>query len=395
MMSGTSESTARNLTQPLLTALESVLADAQKPVSLHQPQFVGREWEYVKDCIDTGWVSSVGCYVTRFEQMLAEFTGAPYAVATVNGTAALHICLMLAGVEASDEVIVPALTFIATANAVCYCGAIPHFADSSLLTLGLDPEKLNTHLRESTVIRGGEAFNRISGRRIRAVVPMHTFGHPVDMEPLLEVAERYGLAVVEDAAESIGSYYKGRHTGIFGKINSLSFNGNKVITTGGGGAILTSDPELGRLAKHLTTTARMPHAWSFLHDQIGYNYRLPNLNAAMGCAQMELLPRFLAKKRALAHRYHEALSGIAGLSVFIEPAFARSNYWLNALILDADFAEERDSLLEATNAQGYQTRPVWTLMHRLPMFKSCPRMALDTSELLERRLINLPSSACL
>lgn len=378
----------------IVDALNSVLPKGHGAVALHEPSFRGNEWAYAKECLDTGWVSSVGKFVDRFERDLAEFTGVKHAVAVVNGTAALHVCLRLVGVAREDEVLIPTLTFIATANAVSYCGAIPHFVDSEESTLGLDPHKLGEYLGEIAEIRGEDCFNKKTGRRIKAVVPMHAFGHPVDLDPLVEVCSRFRLELIEDAAESLGSYYKGRHTGNWGKVSALSFNGNKIITTGGGGAILTNDAEIGKLAKHLTTTARVPHKWSFIHDQVGYNYRLPNINAALGCAQLEQLPEFIKSKRAVAESYIKAFAGITGIRVFTEQEFAQSNYWLNVLLLDRRFAERRDALLEATNSQGIMTRPAWTLMHELEMYKSCPKMdGLDTAKDIERRLVNIPSSA--
>jgi perosamine synthetase len=378
----------------LLKALSSCLPE-QSRIGLHEPVFQGNEWKYLKECLDTGWVSSAGKYVERFEQQLAAYTGVDRAVATVNGTSALHVCLKLVGVEQGDEVLVPALSFVATANAVSYCGAIPHFVDSDEYTLGLDPPKLKDYLEEIAAIRNDQCYNRQTGRRIRAVVPMHTFGHPVDIDPLIEVCQQYRLELVEDAAESLGSYYKGRHTGCFGRLAALSFNGNKIVTTGGGGAILTNDQELGRIAKHITTTAKLPHKWAFVHDQTGYNYRLPNINAALGCAQIEQLPDFLTKKRALAERYQKVFANIEGVRYFTEPGFARSNYWLNAILLDREIADQRDAILDLTNANGLMTRPAWTLMHKLPMYQDCPRMDLSTAEDLEARLINLPSSVFL
>lgn len=380
----------------IINALKAVLPTGGAPISLHEPSFAGNEWVYVKECLDTGWVSSVGKFVDRFEQQLADYTGVKHAVAVVNGTAALHVCLKLVGVEQGDEVLIPTLTFIATANAVSYCSAIPHFVDSDETTLGMDPKKLELYLQDIAEIRPTGCFNKKTGRRIKAVLPMHTFGHPVDLDPLVEVCRRYQLELVEDAAESLGSYYKDRHTGNWGRISALSFNGNKVITTGGGGAILTNDEQLGKLAKHLTTTARVPHKWSFIHDQIGYNYRLPNINAALGCAQLEQLPDFIKNKRALAEKYQKTFAGIAGIRFFTESGFARSNYWLNALLFDKGFAQHMDALLEVTNSQGIMTRPVWTLMHTLEMYKSCPRMDdLSVAEDIEQRLINIPSSAYL
>lgn len=382
------------LVTQILAALHQVLPE-KSFLSLHEPSFAGNEWVYVKECLDTGWVSSVGKFVDRFEQQLADYTGVKRAVAVVNGTAALHVCLRLVGVEPGDEVLIPTLTFIATANAVSYCGAIPHFVDSEEKTLGLDPAKLADYLADIAEIRPRGCFNKASGRRIKAVVPMHAFGHPVDLDPMVEVCERYRLELVEDAAESLGSFYKDRHTGNWGKVSALSFNGNKVITTGGGGAILTNDEELGKFAKHLTTTAKVPHKWLFVHDQIGYNYRLPNINAALGCAQMEELPGFLVAKRKLAQEYRHAFKGIEGVSFFNEPDFARSNYWLNVLLLDKQFAHQRDVLLDTANSQGIMTRPAWTLMHKLPMFADCPRMDIAMAENLESRLVNIPSSAVL
>ena len=379
----------------VMRALRRVLPEGGAPVALHEPRLAGREWDYVKETLDSGWVSSVGAYVERFEARLAELCGVSHAVACVNGTAALHLCLRLAGVGRDDEVLVPTLTFVATANAVAYLGAVPHFVDSEARTLGLDPRKLDRHLAEVAQATGDGCRNRRSGRRITAVVPMHTFGHPVDMDALNEVAGRYGLPVIEDAAEAVGSRYKGRPAGALAKLSALSFNGNKIVTTGGGGAILTSDPKLAGQARHLTTTAKVPHPWASRHDQVGYNYRMPNLNAALGCAQLEQLPGFLAAKRDLSARYAAAVAGVPGVAIFTEPDFARSNYWLNALLLDEAVAAERDGLLDLTNRQGIMTRPVWTLLHRLPMFADCPRMDLSIAEGLERRLINLPSSAAL
>lgn len=376
------------------TALRSVLPP-RGFIGLHEPQFSGNEWLYVKECIDTGWVSSVGKFVDKFERQLEEYTGVKRAVAVVNGTAALHICLKLSGVKDHDEVLVPALTFVATANAVTYCNAVPHFIDSEERTLGIDPFKLERYLNKISEVRSEGCINKITGRRIKAVVPVHTFGHPVDLDPIVELCNAFKLELIEDAAESLGSYYKGKHTGSSGKLSALSFNGNKTITTGGGGAILTNDEDLGKLAKHITTTAKVPHKWAFNHDMIGYNYRMPNINAALGCAQLEQLPDFLGKKRALANRYMEAFKGVKGVRIFKEPDFANSNYWLNVLLLDEPVAEERDNILEITNSLGILTRPAWTLMHKLPMFNGCPMMDLSVAESLERRLINLPSSVVL
>ncbi len=375
----------------IVNAIKGILPQ-DGPIALHEPRFNGNEWAYIKECLDTGWVSSVGKYVDRFESMLCEYTGARRAMAVVNGTAALHICLKLAGVEPNDEVFVPTLTFVATANAVTYCGAIPHFVDSEEKTLGLDPWKLSDHLKDIAEIRGDGCYNRITSRRLKAVIPVHVFGHPVDMDPLMEICSRYKLEIVEDAAESLGSFYKGMHTGRFGKLSALSFNGNKIVTTGGGGAILTDDENLADKAKHITTTARVPHPWLYHHDCVGYNYRMPNINAALGCAQLEQLSDFIRHKRALAESYEKAFNKIEGVRFFKEPPFAMSNYWLNVLLLDRDCSKYLSGLLGLANHQGIMTRPTWTLMHRLPMFSNCPKTNVRVAEELENRLINIPSS---
>jgi aminotransferase in exopolysaccharide biosynthesis len=363
------------------------------PVSLHEPRFAGNEWAYVKECLDSTFVSSVGKFVDRFEADLAAFTGARHAVAVVNGTAALHIALRLAGVQSNDEVLIPALTFVATANAVSYCGALPHLADSGESDLGLDPRALRDYLRASTEIRGEQCVNLATGRVIRCVVPMHAFGHPVDIDGLLSVARDFHLSLVEDAAESLGSTFHGRHTGTFGLLGTLSFNGNKTVTTGGGGAILTNDAGLARHAKHLTTTAKVAHRWEYQHDEIGYNYRMPNINAALGCAQLEQLPGFLRAKRRLFERYAAAFADLNAVRLVAEPKGCRSNYWLQTLLLNSSSASQRDSILAATNDAGLMTRPTWTLMHRLAPYRECPRMPLLVAESLEARLINIPSSA--
>lgn len=363
------------------------------PVALHEPHFAGREWDYVKECLDSTYVSSVGKFVDRFEEELAAYTGARHVVAVVNGTAALHVALRLAGVQPGDEVLIPTLTFVATANAVAYCGAIPHFADSNERTLGVDPEPLREHLRGIAEIRDGQCINRQTGRPIRALVPMHTFGHPVDIEGMLAIARDFRLALVEDAAESLGSTIHGRHTGTFGLVGTLSFNGNKTITTGGGGAILCNDRELAGRARHLTTTAKVPHRWNYAHDEIGYNYRLPNINAALGCAQLEQLPDLLKAKRRLFERYRAAFSGLPHARIVTEPDGSQSNYWLQTLLIDPSVAGQRDAILAATNDAGLMTRPAWDLMHTLVTYRRCPKMDLPVAESLNRRLINLPSSA--
>lgn len=383
--------TSTTLAEQVVFAIRTVVGAG--PVVLHEPSFTGNEWLYLKECLDSTFVSSVGKFVDRFEVELAAFSGAKHAVAVVNGTAALHIALKLAGVKPDDEVLIPALTFVATANAVTYCGATPHFVDSEERTLGVDAAKLRGYLVSHTEKRLGQCVNRATGRVIRALVPMHAFGHPVDIDGLLAVAHDFNLALVEDAAESLGSYYHGQHTGTFGLMGTLSFNGNKTITTGGGGAILTNDKELARHAKHLTTTAKMPHTWEYRHDEIGYNYRMPNLNAALGCAQLEQLPAMLIAKRKLFQRYLESFAMVAGVKLVAEPEQCKSNYWLQALLLNVEQSNQRDNILKATNEAGFMTRPVWILMHELAPFKDCPRMDLASAQSLSQRLINIPSSS--
>lgn len=381
------------LARQVVAAIASVVGT--NPVALHEPRFQGNEWMYLKECLDSTFVSSVGKFVDRFEADLAAYTGSRYAVAVVNGTAALHIALKLAGVQEGDEVLVPALTFVATANAVRYCGATPHFVDSEPHTLGMAADSLRDHLLRIGKQRGGQCINTRTGSIIRALLPMHVFGHPANLDSLLAVARDFNLALVEDAAESLGSAYQGQHTGTFGLMGALSFNGNKTITTGGGGAILTNEAELAHRAKHLTTTAKVPHQWAFEHDEVGYNYRLPNLNAALGCAQLEQLPNFLAAKRRLYESYRDAFANVPNVRLMGEPEGCRSNYWLQTLLLDESVADQRDALLQATNDAGLMTRPVWNLMHRLNPFQGCPHTPLPVAESLEGRVINLPSSAFL
>lgn len=377
----------------VLHRIREVLGNRDAFVPLHAPEFHGREWEFVKDCLDTGWVSSVGSYVDQFEEHVARACGTRHAVAVVNGTAALQIALVIAGVEQGEEVLLPALTFVATANAVVHAGAVPHFVDCHDQTLGLDPVALGLHLDRIAIRKNGVLVNRETGRRLAAIVPMHTFGRPVDMDALAEVAAEWGLPIVEDAAEALGSRYKGRACGGLGMVAALSFNGNKIITTGGGGAIATDDAELARRAKHLTTTAKQPHRWAFNHDEIGYNYRMPNLNAALGCAQFEQLEARLEAKRKLQSRYAAAFETFDGARVMGDTPETEGNNWLVTLRLADRMAEKRDILLDYLNEAGVMTRPVWTLMHRLPIHASNPRAPLPVSERLEGLLLNLPSSA--
>jgi len=355
---------------------------------LHEPVFFGNEKKYLEECIDSTFVSSVGRYVDRFEEMMAAYTGARYAVATVNGTAALHIALKLAGVDAHSEVITQPLTFIATCNAISYCGASPVFVDVDRSTMGLSPESLRDFLKHETVQKTDGCYNRSSGKKIAAVVPMHTFGHACRIGEIASLCDEYNIVLVEDAAESLGSFYKGRHTGTFGKISAFSFNGNKTITTGGGGMIVTDDEALAKRAKHITTTAKLPHPYEYVHDEIGYNYRLPNLNAALGCAQMETLDEILENKRVLAEEY-ACFFKDPEMAFFTEPKDSRSNYWLNALVLSGK--TERDAFLKATNDAGVMTRPIWQLMSRLKMFESCQSGDLSNAVWLEERVVNIPS----
>mgnify|MGYP002682542850 FL=1 len=359
-------------------------------IPLHEPHFGGNEKRYLEDCIDSTFVSSVGKYVDRFEEMIREFTGAKCAVATVNGTAALHIALLLAGVQRNDLVITQPLTFIATCNAISYCGAEPVFIDIDRRNLGLSADALEAWLAANSVLEGESCYHIGSRQRLAACVPMHTFGHPCQIDRIVEICERYHIPVVEDSAESIGSYYKGRHTGTFGKLGVLSFNGNKTITTGGGGMIITNDDELGKLAKHITTTAKVPHPWEFVHDMTGYNYRLPNVNAALGCAQMEQLPETLANKRETARLYQEFFASLDGITYVSEPRDCVSNYWLNVILFSN--LEARNVFLQQSNASKVMTRPAWTLMNKLAMFSKAISGDLEISEDIESRLVNIPSS---
>jgi len=362
------------------------------PVALHEPNFDGNEWKYLKECLDSTYVSSVGKYVDRFEAELVDLTGAKHAVAVVNGTSALHIALKLAGVLLNDEVLVPALTFIATVNAVTYCNAIPHFVDSEEHTLGISAIKLREYLNNISEQHSGKCINTETGRVIRAIVLMHTFGHSSDIDGLLSISKDFNIVLIEDAAESLGSYYFGQHTGTFGLLGTLSFNGNKTITTGSGGAILTNDDSLARHAKHLTTTAKIPHAWNYIHDEIGYNYRMPNINAALGCAQLEQLPNKLQLKRDLFTAYQKVFSKIPDIEIIKEPENSKSNYWLQTIKLKNNSIELRDRILEKSNKSGLMTRPAWNLISTLKPFSHFPKMDLSVSELLFHSIINIPSS---
>lgn len=359
-------------------------------IPLHEPRFRGNEKKYVNECIDSTFVSSVGKFVDQFEASVAKFTGAKYAIATVNGTAALHIGLILADVKSNDEVITQPLTFVATANAISYCQAYPIFIDVDSDTMGLSPEKLNDFLNKNTEIINGQCVNKLTKRIIKAVVPMHTFGLPARIEDIVTICNKHHIKVVEDAAESLGSYYKNQHTGTFGLVGTLSFNGNKTITTGGGGMLITNNKELATKAKHITTTAKVPHPWDYHHDMLAYNYRLPNLNAALGCAQMETLPNFLKSKQYLANAYRDFFKTQKSID-FVDPIpEGQSNYWLNAIKLDS--IETRNEFLKTTNEHGVMTRPIWKLMNSLPMYATAQCGNLDNASTLENRIVNLPSS---
>ena len=358
-------------------------------IPLHAPHFEGKEKEYLLDTIDSTFVSTVGAYVTQFEEKVVQYTGSKYAVATVNGTSALHVGLLVAGVQRDDEVITQSLTFVATCNAIRYCGAEPVFVDVERETLGMSPDSILDFLDRFAEMRDGLCWNKQTNRVIRACVPMHNFGHPVRIHDIQKICENFNIQLVEDAAESLGSFYEKIHTGRFGSLAAISFNGNKIITTGGGGMIITDDEVIYKRVKHITTTAKVDHPWLFMHDDLGFNYRLPNLNAALGCAQMELLSNYVERKRALAERYANWFSD-KGYKFILEPENTKANYWINAFLVNG--REERDEILKYTNNNKVMTRPAWTPMHTLKMFKDNLRVDLTNTEWLESRLVNIPSS---
>ena len=377
----------------LIAAVRRALPPGTGEVGLHEPELRGNESAYLQDCIASGWVSYLGAYVDRFERELAARCGRQHAFAAVNGTAALHAALVVLGVAPGDEVILPSVTFVASANSVVQAGAQPHLVDCEERTLGLDIDRLHAHLRAIAVRKDSITINRQTGRRIAAIVPVHVFGQPIDHEALDRVAQEFALPVLTDATESLGSTWRGKPAGSLGLLSVLSFNGNKIVTTGGGGAILTDDEQLARAVRHVSTTAKVPHRWAFIHDRPAFNYRLPNLNAAVGCAQLERLDQFIAEKRQLAETYRQCLSGVAGLEVMQEAPDTESNYWLVAIKLARQLAGRRDELLGALHEAGLKCRPLWTPMHLLPMFASAPRMDdLSVTEDMFARVINLPSS---
>ncbi len=358
-------------------------------IPLHNPLFIGNEKQYINECIDSTYVSSVGKFVDIFEEKIAEYTGSNFAVATTNGTSALHISLLLSDVSSGDEVITQPLTFIATCNAISYCGANPIFVDVDRETMGLSPDSLNYFLSENAVLKNNQCFNKTTGKIIKACVPMHTFGHSCRISEIKEICDKYKIILIEDAAESLGSFYNGKHTGTFGHLGVLSFNGNKIITSGGGGCIITNDKALAKKAKHITTTAKVPHKWEYSHDMVGYNYRMPNINAALLVAQLERLENFLVSKREVAMKYKYFFKN-KPYGFVEEPVNSCSNYWLNSIILIDK--EERDLFLRETNSKGITTRPMWTLMNKLSMFQGSQCGELSNAEWLEERVANIPSS---
>lgn len=375
--------------KPVVDFIKSQFS-SQEFIPLHEPRFLGNEKKYLLDCVDSTFVSSVGKYVDDFEKMMANYTGAKYAVACVNGTAALHMAMIVAGVKENEIVITQPLSFIATCNAIAYIKASHLFVDVDMDTMGLSPEKLKAYLEKHAVKKSdGYSYHTGTGQRIAACVPMHTFGHPCRIDELAAICNEYNIALVEDAAESIGSYYKGKHTGTYGRVGAFSFNGNKTITCGGGGAIITNDEALAKKAKHLTTQAKVPHRWDFVHDEIGYNYRMPNINAALMCAQLEQLDGFLKNKRELASKY-ETFFSKTNFHFMKEPVNAQSNYWLCAILVEN--GKMRDEFLSYTNDNGVMTRPVWELMNKLTMFKNALHGNLDNAQELQNRLVNIPSS---
>ena len=361
-------------------------------IPLHEPRFTGNEKTYLNECIDSTFVSSVGKFVDQFEKELAKITGSKFAIATVNGTSALHISLLLADVKKDDEVITQPLTFIATCNAISYCRAKPVFVDVDLDTMGLSPDSLKSFLEKNCQIKENKCINKTTGKTVKACVPMHTFGHPCKIDKIKELCEQWHITLVEDAAESLGSYYKNKHTGTFGKLGAFSFNGNKIVTSGGGGAIVTDDEELAKKAKHLTTTAKVPHKWEYVHDCVGYNYRMPNINAALLVAQLEQLEKFLESKRELAEKYKEFFKK-ENIKFINEPENSHSNFWLQSISLDDK--NKRDEFLEFTNSKGVMTRPIWKLMNELEMFKDAQSVSLSNAKYLEERIVNIPSSVVL
>lgn len=381
-----------NIGKEVLRCIRAVLPNEEQIYALHEPTFHGNELAYVSECVKTGWVSSAGTFVDRIEKQLADYVGVKRAVAVVNGTTALQIALLSTGLQAGDEVLVPALSFVATANAVVHAGGVPHFVDTGRHTLNMDAGLLGEYLEKVAMVSAGICRNKITGRRIFGIIPVHIFGHPCEMDRLTVLSYAYGLTMVEDIAEGLGSRYGSKHVGNFGKVAALSFNGNKIVTTGGGGAVLTDDENLADQIKHLTTTAKLPHRWEYVHDAVGHNFRMPNINAALGCGQLEQLDSFLAKKRKLAHRYAEAFKGLADIRFVGEPEKCVSNFWLNTISLTEPNKPLRDEVLQILNDHKIQSRPIWKLLHTLPMYTDSPRADIRHAVYHEAACINVPSS---
>ena len=379
-----------SIAKKIISVIRSIAGN--NDLYLHEPLFFGNEWSYLKNCLDTTYVSSVGKYVNEFEEKISDFTGSKFVVAVVNGTSALHIGLKLCGVVPKDEVLVPSFTFVGTVNSISYNNAIPHFVDIEQETLGIDTKKLLQYLYENTYVKNGICINKLTGRIIRAIIPVHTFGHPSNLDDLITISKKFKIKLIEDAAESLGSFFKGKHTGTFGDLGVISFNGNKTITTGNGGAILTNSYDLAKRARHLTTTAKVPHKWEYLHDEIGYNYRMSNVNAAIGCAQLENLKTILLSKRKLYEVYSNKFSKISELTLFKEPSNCESNYWLQTIILKNENKKELEVILSETNKNRIFTRPAWKLISELKPYQDCPKMDLTCSKSLSKRVINIPSS---
>ncbi len=374
----------------ILKAIQKV-SNKQK-LQLHEPFFFGKEKKYLKHCIDTTFVSSKGKYVKKFEAALSKYINAKNIILLNSGTSALHIALLLMGVKSGDEVILPSMTFVATANAVKYCNANPHFVDSEEESLGIDPFALNNWLNKIVIKKGNFSYNKTTNKRISAIVPMHTFGHPCKMDELKKISKKFNMRIIEDSAEALGSFYKGKHAGTIGDIGTLSFNGNKTITTGAGGAIITNNDRVAFQVRHIISTAKQNHPYEYIHDKIGYNYRMPNLNASIGLAQFENINKIINSKRKLYQKYNKLFSNIDEIDLFKEPRYCKSNYWLQTIILRKQNMKLRDDILQLTNKKNIMTRPVWKLLHKLKPFKNCPKSPLPKALSLEKRIINIPSS---
>ena len=381
-----------SLSAEICEILSSFKNEPEDIIALHEPEFNDNSWVYVKDCLDSGWVSSVGSYIDRFENEIKDYVGSSYAVACVNGTAALQVALRVSGVNSNDEVLLPSLTFIATANAIKHLGSMPHFVDVDPERLSVCPEKLLEYLKDTCEVKDSKCFNKKTGNRVGALVPVHIFGHPAHLDELSAIADEFCIPIVEDAAEGLGSFYKEQHVGTFGRAGIFSFNGNKIITTGGGGMIVTSDPIIAAHAKQLTTTSKEKHKWEYVHNEVGYNYRMPNINAALGCAQLERLNGYLEKKQAIYQWYVDTLSSVNGIKVIKTPKDCRSNYWLNGFILEEGQAHLRDEILEKCSMNNVVCRPIWRPLHMLRPYVDCPRTSMKVTESLYRRVINVPSS---